>query len=143
MNELDRIIFDEIRKLKIDENFRATISRAEPVTDESQLIRERLDTIKSQRSRFLDLYGLGSISADEIDTKLAPLAEETQRLEARLLELQNKAPKLTDHEAMKLVQSFDDALNRGNFAELRMILTALINRIDIDGDDITISWKFA
>lgn len=143
MSELDELVFNEIRKLAIDDNFKATISKADPVSNEAKLIRKELDTIKSQRSRFLDLYGLGTFSAEEIQSKLSPLQEREAKLNDRLRELQNTASKLSATEAMKLVQSFGEALNRADFAELRMLLASLIDRIDIDGDDIIIKWRFA
>ena len=71
-----------------------------------------------------------------------PLNERKKRLEKELENLSGNMRELTDEETLQIVKSFDDILTRGNFEEIRMIIESLIYRIDIDGEDITIHWKF-
>ena len=49
---------------------------------------------------------------------------------------------LSKEDAFKLINSFDAVLERNSMAEIRNILQTLIEKIEIDGDDITIFWKF-
>lgn len=49
---------------------------------------------------------------------------------------------MTKEEAEDLIQSFDDIIKRANFEEIRSVLSALIEKIVLDGEDIEIHWRF-
>jgi hypothetical protein len=55
---------------------------------------------------------------------------------------QPEPEQLSQDEAAELVSSFDDVLERGNFDEIRSVLLALIDRIELN-DDIKIYWSFS
>lgn len=91
----------------------------------------------------MDLYSLGSFSIEELDAKIKPLQEQRTKLKEQVESLQNTKHTMTNDQVMHLIQSFDEALEKGTMADKRIIIDQLIDRIDIDGDDIIIHWNFA
>ena len=144
--ELDKIIFDEISKLSNDPSFIHEIRQESYPEDQKQkelLIKKEIEKINAQKSRFLDLYGLGEFTAQEIQSKIAPLNEQRERLQNELVNLKACASDLDELEAEELVRTWSDLLEKGTFEQKRMLINALIERIEIDGDDIDIFWRFA
>ena len=65
------------------------------------------------------------------------LADEMERIE------QEQEQKMTHEDACRLINSFADILDNGDLGEIHAVIGSLIERIDIDGDDITIRWSFS
>jgi len=144
-DELDNIIFNEIKKLAIDPEYMQSIKKEAARTDEVQqihAIEEKIKSINSQLSRFMDLYGIGKYDMDELDEKTTPLREQKNKLQREVERLREESKTMTEDQVLQLVESFEEALNNGDLHDRRSIIEQLINRIEIDGDDITIHWNF-
>ena len=141
MDEFDEMIFDEIRKLSADKSGVHKIRSKSNEFEKSEIIKKEIAKIDEQKSRFLDLYGIGQISIDELQGKISPLNERKCNLEAELERIE--AHPMTEEKAFELISSFEDVLEHGTFEEIRMLVHMLIERIDIDDDDIQITWKFS
>lgn len=142
---LDEIVFNEIKKLAIDPEYLKVLRKeSEKVTDQQQIkaIEDELKSINAQLSRFMDLYGLGTYDMEQLDSKTKPLTEKKLKLQKELMNLQEESKHKTDKEVLKMVESFEEALKNGTLQDRRAIIEALINRIDIDNEDITIHWNF-
>lgn len=145
MDELDQIVFGEIRKLAIDPDY---IHEARSSSDREQLdkkirtIGAEIKSIENQISRFMDLYGMGRFSVDQLDAKLIPLEQQKNRLTDELNAIQTDLPGITEEQAAALITSFSDVLEHGDFHEIRSVIESLIDRIVIDNDDISIHWRF-
>lgn len=147
IKELDQIIIDEIKKLAIDPSYIHEIKSHHQQTDENiqkaKIIQEKIAEIETQISRFLDLYGKGRFTFEQLDEKIIPLEEQKNKLNEELESLEDEdTTNMSEDEAIEIIGTFEDALERGNFDEIRGIITSLINHIDIDNDDITIYWNF-
>lgn len=147
MEELDEIVFNEIRKLAIDPEYIRTLRREEKknATDtpnKIQIIENEIEKINDQISRFMDLYGIGKFTIDQVSSKIDPLNESRSRLEKELNSLNAEAGRLSEEEAIELVTSFEDIIEGGDFDEIRQLLTSLIYYIELDEDDVYIHWKF-
>lgn len=145
-DELDKIIFDEISKLANDPTYIHELkqdSYPDEMRQKESLIQKEIEKIETQKSRFMDLYGLGEFSAQEIQKKVAPLNEQKQNLLKELSILKADESDLAENDAVELVRTWSDVLEKGSFDQIRMLINALIERIEIDGDDIDIFWKFA
>ena len=146
MEILDNMIFDEIRKLADDPTNIHEI-RQSKFTDEhlkkEQLITTEIAKIDSQKSRFMDLYGVGEFTMEEVQQKVAPLNEQKKKLVLELDKLSKTNASLSVEEATKIIESFEDVMNEGNFDQIRMLVNSLIERIEIDNEDVDIFWKFA
>lgn len=143
---LDNLIFDEIRKLANDPSHIHKIRQerfSEDDKKKEKLIEKEIAKIDSQKSRFMDLYGVGEFTMDEVQAKVAPLNEQKRKLEQELQSLSNGDSILSEDEALELIESFEDVVNEGDFEQIRLLINALIEKIVIDEDDVDIFWKFA
>ena len=144
MDELDNIIFDEIKKLAIDPEYLKSVKSTKQADNRPKILDKKMNQIDQQLSKLIELYSINGISYDalqekinELNTKKLLLSEEKTKI---LKENQNA---LSREEAIKLLGSFESVLNTGTFEEIRAIIRALIEKIELDGDDVTIYWKFS
>lgn len=147
MENLDKLVFDEIRKLKADPVYFHMLAEKSPYEpnnrDREEVIKAEIKRIDDQVSRVMDLYAIGSLSIDVISAKINPLTESKHRLEDELASIEaEKVDVLSEKDAREMIDSFEDVLERGDLLETRRLLEGLIDRIVIDGDDITIYWRF-
>ena len=137
MEQLDQIIFDEIRKLKLEDH---TAPHPEVSEDKTKLIQAELIKVDKQISKVMDMYLMDDLPKDMLQAKIMELNTVKESLSDELNSLQDQAPTLI--QISKSIDSFDDILSSGSFDDIRAIMTQLIERIDIDGEDITIKWTF-
>lgn len=146
MAELDEIVFNEIKKLALDteyiEKIRNKESDNKDPNNKIDILKNELHKINEQISRFLDLYGLGHFTIDQVSSKVEPLNERKQNLEREINELMSDEGIITEEETIEIAKSFDAVLEKGNFDEIRMVIESLIRYIDLDNDDVYIHWKF-
>ena len=145
LDDLDQIVFDEIRKLATDPSHVHRISQKQfSDTDlaKAKVIEKEITKIDSQRMRLMDFYALEEYTMEDVQAKVKPLIEQKKKLEDELRSLMSEKSALQEEEAMRLIKTFDDVLNEGNDDQIRLLINALIERIDIDEEDITIHWRF-
>lgn len=146
MVELDDLVFNEIRNLAIDpehiREIRADITDKSEIQNKIDILTKEINKIDDQISRFLDLYGLGQFTIDMLNKKIEPLNERKLALENELDNLDVEVPELSEEDAIKIVESFDEVLERGDFNEIRSVIESLISYIEIDKEDVYIHWKF-
>lgn len=144
--ELEEAVFNEIRKLSLDPDYLNEIreERGESGEDKISLIQKEIETLSDQISGYMDLYALKRLSIQEVDAKIEPLADRREKLEDELAVLLDEEDDslLSAEDALEIVRSFDDILERGDFDEIRKTLEILIERIEIDGDVLRIHWNF-
>ena len=128
--DLDSLVFDEIRKLKLDPN--ATGRSPEPKAD---IFAMEMEDIDKRIKRLMDLYEAGTIDLDEISERVKTLNQKRQVLADEQEDAHDRKV------AEKAVQSFSEALENGTLEQVRVLLFDLIRRIDIDGDDVSIYWN--
>lgn len=133
VDKLDEIVFSEIRKLKIEKNFKSVCKE----DDNTDIINHEIQKLENQKSRLIDLYSLGTFTVEELQNKITPLQEQID-----ILYKQIKKPATPQKKAHEMIQSFDDILDNGNFDDIKLLIDALIDRIEIDGEDVTIFWAF-
>lgn len=146
VNELDAIVFDEIKKLALKPDYIKEIRKEKNENTDIQVkikaIENEIENIDDQISRFMDLYGIGKFTIDQVSKKVDPLNERRRNLETELNSLNVETAELTEEETLKIVESFDDILKRNDFDEIRLTIETLIYRIELDNDIVRIHWKF-
>lgn len=146
-DELDGIIFEEIKKLAIDPTYIHTIRKDKVSSSDEpnkiEIIRKEIEKIDEQISRFMDLYGLGKFTIEQVDKKVDGLNDQKNALLKELSILNAEKGAITEEEAIEILESFEDVLERGEFDEIRTMIESLIYFIELDGDDVYIHWKFA
>ena len=147
MVELDEAVFNEIRKLRLDPNYineickESKTKRDEP--NKVDIITSEIEKIDEQISRFMDLYGIGKFTIDQVSNKVDPLNEQKTALKKELDKLNAESGAITPEEALEAVKSFSEAFDSGDFDKIRAIIEYLIYYIEIDNETIYIHWKFA
>ena len=147
LDELDEIIINEIKKLATDPDYFHAIRKSKGSetnsTNKVQVIEAELKNIDEQISRFMDLYGIGKFTIDQVSNKIDPLNEQRKGLEKELESLNVTSEEMDETTTLEIATSFADVLDRGDLHEIRLVIESLIYYIEIDNDDIYIHWKFA
>lgn len=143
IDELTDAVLGEIRKLALDPDGIDSIQTAAEPDNRPEIIAEELRKIENQIDRLLDLYALGNIPTSAIQTRITDLTDQRNRLDAELASIENeKNDRITKDEVLGVIRSFDEVLNRANFDETRIVISELIDSIEIDGEDLVIHWRF-
>lgn len=146
MKELDDIVFNEIRKLAKDPKHITDLKEKKKNSTDApnkiDILRHEIEKIDDQISRFMDLYGIGKFTIDQVSSKVDPLNEQRRNLERELEQLNAESGVLPEEEAIEIIQSFGEVLDRNDFNEIRLTLETLINYIELDEDIVYIHWKF-
>lgn len=147
MEELDELVFNEIKKLAIDPDYihdiRHNKSKESDTSNKVDIIKQEIDSIDNQISRFMDLYGLGTFTIEQVSEKVDPLNNQKNNLLKELESLNAESGELSVESAIEIIESFEDVLERGDLDEIRLVIERLIYYIEIDNDDVYIHWKFA
>lgn len=146
METLDNMIFEEIKKLAIDPDYIVQIKRDNLSLDDAEkekIINDEIKKIDAQKSRFMDLYGLGEFTIDEVTEKVAPLNDQKKKLEIQLQSITAGRSNMTEEDVREIVSTFSDVMDRNIYEEKRLIVETLIDRIEIDNEYVNILWKFA
>ena len=132
----DSVIFDEMRNLTIEE---VKVYRKETESVENVLaIQKEISKLDRQRSRLIDLYSLGTFDAEELTAKIEPLTKSINALEEQIASTGKRSMK----EMEMVIKSISDILDRDDAVRIRQLIDILIDKIEIDGEDLTIYWNF-
>lgn len=143
MDELDEIIFNEIKKLALDPDHIHIKSDDERQKDRFDAVKSEISKIDNQILKLMDLFGVDGIPLDILQSKIESLNHKKLKLSEELEKIkEEEKAKLDAKESIKMIRSFGDVLDRGNFHEIRSLITGLIDRIDLDDEKITIHWTF-
>ena len=132
MEELDNIIFNEIKKLAISSEFESQIGK---YNSDNSAISKEIAKLDNQIDKLIDLYAIGNIPQDVLQKKIFDLARKKTTLES----------KKNDHDpesTIDLIHSFSDILELGDFREIRSVISSLIQHIELDGENVHIHWNF-
>jgi site-specific DNA recombinase len=124
---LDDMILSEIKKLTLED-----IKKRDSV--DADILRKELAKIESQIKRYLQLYGTGRYDLDTLDGLVLPL-------EQKKMSIEDELKRIPEEESIDL-PTLQEAVDTSSFDDKRQIVESLIQKIVIDGDDITIFWKF-
>lgn len=148
VDEVNKLVTDEILKLQFDEGYLKEISdlNADPVTvdDKRIIIEKRISEISVQLDKIMDMYQLGSIPLEKIAERIGALNDERNHLENELFSLkdldENKKTSLA--ETRDILQTADTILAGDDMDAKRMLIQSLIDRVVLYDDKIEIEWAF-
>lgn len=133
--KLDKIIIDEVLKLSYSDIAIQSIIKPRKKVDH----RKAIKSLERQKTRLIDLYAIGGIEMEALTIKINDI---TAKIDKLRLDKQ-EPPELSFSDAKKL---FSDAkeIFTGDYdtERKRAILTALIKKIVLSGDQIIIHWRF-
>lgn len=146
MLELDCIVIEAITRLSLNADYVAQMRDEKPVNDvgaKIKAINSELESINSQISNMMDLYGLGNMPLDVINEKVTALNATKTALEKELDSL--NVPDTDDDElTVEQIQNLANVINNDNLTleDKRNIVQSLIYYIEIDNENVIIHWKF-
>ena len=141
MEELDNIVLGEIKKLALD----PTCSTGVPKNsgeNKNDIILSEIEKIEKKIEKLIDLYSVGGIPTDVVQKRISELTEEKEKLEASLEE-EEKDIGLAPEEAADIAKNLSGIIENGSFEDVRLIITTLIKKIELDGDNVTIYWNIS
>lgn len=146
VDKLEGIVFDKIRQLALDPS--AFEQAAHPdccvgVQEKQNLLRARLAELDAQIERLLDLCQAGSAAASVAAGRIAALQAEGDALNAELEALHDQPPVAALDRARELLLTAASVLDNGTQEEKRELVHSLIDRVELDGENIDIHWNFA
>lgn len=137
--ELNGLIFAEVKKLSMDEDYLNSVSKTE-IRDDFATLQAELKNLQNQKDRIFDLYSMSYITAEELQDKITPITKRIDRLSNELESSVESS--MNKKEVSRKAVTFGDVLDNGTIEEARAILQSIIKEIVIDGEDITIYWNF-
>ena len=142
--DLEKIVYEEIRKLKTDPSYYPAITQSRDNASQRKMLEKRVAQIDGQISRLMDLYMLGTIDVQAIQSKTTPLNNEKNALLAQIENLKDAAPKMSRERVLELVNMFETELaaNDRTSGKLHDTIAEIIEHIGIDGEEVHIHWAF-
>lgn len=140
--ELDAIVFEEIRRLKTDPEYIPAVRSSVDNTQKIEMIENRIASIESQISRFMDLYSVGGMELESITAKVKPLSDEKKSLMIELEGIETPEEPISVSDIHSLVDAFEKVAEEGDCQKIHAVVSTLIDKIVIDGEDIRIHWNF-
>ena len=141
-DELEAIVFGEIKKLALDPDW---IAGNDKPKDDRRLasVEKGIKKAETELSRLIDLYAVGGMPVEALQKRIAETQARKDRLVEEAERLQQEKKKKVDPERVRReALSFADVLEGGDLHDVRAVVTDLIERIEIDGDDLTFYWRF-
>lgn len=136
--ELDALVLGEVEKLRLDPEALKKRKPKDPAP-ERDLIEKRVETLTRQIRRLMDLYSLETFSIEDIAEKIKPLEDERRNLRGLLKNAPKKSP---EKDVGKIIETLSEALQASDLMKKRALIQQLIDKIELDGEDVTIFWNF-
>ena len=138
--ELNDLILGEIQKLALED-----YQPPAPQQDAgAELIAGEIASITQKIDRLVELYADGGIPRATLQDKIHALNDRREKLEesAEKIAARQRA-KMPREQIPQIVEGFRDIITRGNLEEIRTVIGSLIDRVELDGENIRIYWTFA
>ncbi len=143
IEELDTLVLDAVRELMENREILQELSlQSKPNTEyifNTKKVKARIEAIDKQLNKLIDLYQIGTLHMEILTSKVKALAQEKKILNEKL----NRKHDKTDNLAvfMNILNSFGFCFEPFDLDAKRMLIAALIERIEIDGNDVKIYWR--
>ena len=143
--DLDALVLEQIKKLALDPAAVDALIEESRESSGPDLtgVRERLADIEKQINRLLTLYQSGVVELEEIQGRLADLKEAREAAQACLEEAEAvDAGKLPKADALAALDSLAPVVNSGNAEALYSLVHALVKKVEVLNEEISIFWTF-
>lgn len=139
IDELNTIIQSKLLELNYNDDILDNINPSQSDVSASVYNNKIID-IDKQISRMIDLYQVGNLSIDIINERLEKLKSEKHALQHKLEQQNND--KMAIQEVKGVLSQVESVFNGDDLDHKRLLASTLIERIDIDNEDISITWRF-
>lgn len=135
VKKLDKIIIDEILSLAYDDAAIKALIKPRKEVNHSKAIK----SLESQKSRLIDLYAVGGLELEPLQIRINELSKRIETLKADKPE----PPELSFEDAKKIFSNAKNIFDSGTMEQKRVIVSSLIKKIVLTGNEIEIYWRFA
>ena len=152
LDELDSRVEAEISRLLFDPGYydallkrKAAEMNAAPPS-EADAIRSKIADLDKQIGRLMDLYQDERMPVEVVSSRIEKIHREKMALEEQIAKLEPQKPRrdfdARDDAFSGLLADFATVWKSATLEERREIVSVLINRIDLDGEQVKIHWAF-
>ncbi|WP_313524113.1 recombinase family protein [Anaerotignum sp.] len=143
IEELDSLVIQTIRELMENKEMLQELTN-KPSQEKNNLldadkINCRIDSINKQVSKLIDLYQVGSLPMDILTNKVESLDREKNILLEKLNMKEDNTDSVTAF--MVTLNSFETSFETFDLDAKRMLIAALIQRIEVNGNHVKIHWR--
>lgn len=149
MEKLDDLILSEIKKLALDPDYFEVLKKKpahsdnEEILHSREILEEQITKLDGRIEKLMDLYSVGGIPIDSLTKKIQTLHDQKEKLQLELDKLSLPEENEMDREeVVAIISKLDTALASDDIDEIHNIIGQLIDKITIDGEDVTIYWRF-
>lgn len=150
LDELDAVVEHEVSRLLFDPGYyqallkRQAAEKKEAPRGDADVIRDKVADMDRQIGRMMDLYQDDRIPVDVLSARIDKLHREKLALEEQLSAIAPPAPKrdFDDDSFSGLLADFATVWQSADQEDRRQIVSTLIRRISLDGDQVNIEWAF-
>ena len=143
IEELDTLVIETIRDLVGNkEMIQELTSRPKPNKEfliNTKKINTRIETINKQLCKLIDLYQVGTLPMEILRSKVEGLSQEKNILVEKLNNKENKTHAIATF--IDTLNTFESHFETFELDAKRMLIATLIERIEIDGNDVQIHWR--
>ena len=134
-DDLENLIFEQIKLLKL-----------EPIQFTTKAIKNpnsrQIERLTRQIDKLIDLYSLGDIPQDVLQDKIKNLNDQISTLKEEQDRIEAESKKINE-QTIQMINSLESILESDDINRIRALINALISKIVIDGDDVSIFWRFS
>ena len=151
INELERVVFEEINKLADNPNLVRKMKK-EPLggsTEGNKSVKSEVDDISSEINRLMDLYQQNDqmIQVGEIAQRIDELYHKKVRLLESVDENRTEKRAFNKERAIVILKDLQAAMRENNTSDnikfIRYSLLQLVDRIEVLGEEVHFLWSFA
>lgn len=147
--DLEQLVAAQIIRLKYDNDYfnaATNSSNRQPIDHKITALKKRQKELSSQIRRLIDLCQIGDtdMPLQDISDRMKALQNERTTITDELEKLSSTSNQTIDLTKIRhLLDNAETILQSDDAKAKKALINALIDRIDIDGDNITISWSFS
>ena len=142
VEKLDGLILGQIAQLATDPAQIPRVSSQPHPEEQIAALEAQLAEVRRRKARLLDLYATETaLTPSDLAARINPLSEQEGRLQGEIEALRASSG-VDEKKAATLVATFSDVIASGDPARIRTLVESLIDRIDLDGSQLTIRWRF-
>lgn len=143
IEDLNDAIVTEIRNVASNKEAIAEIvtkSEDETPSIDAAAVQKRIGDIESQISKLIDLYQVSAIPMESLTQKIEALGNEKAGL-AEMLDQQNQGAGEAAKVFVQALESFIKTFDGSSLEAQRLMVSTLIERVELDGQNIKIHWR--
>ena len=134
---LEEIVFGEMKKLTVD-NVDEHHLTLRPEDIQKRSMKAEIDQIDRKIQKLMELYMMDGIPKDRVREQMNQLSMQRDHLQEEM----DNIPETDVEEVKATIKNIPDILDHGSYEDIRDLISVLIDHISIDGQDLTICWKF-